>query len=119
MAKLESGKVKSETKTEYKGEDKDGKKITEVVTKDNDTGEVNRKVDGKEIKLPESKEISYSGSNFEQLQIIQTNKIINMLAVIGQELAAIRYYSSFNEPEEERTKRLEQEKIVKENTKNG
>lgn len=94
MAELESGAVKNETKTTYKGKDKDGNQITEVVTKNKDTGEVTREVNGKKVDEPEKqvpkiKPIVYQQSNFEPIVIKQLSSLLSQLTEMNYYMAKI------------------------------
>lgn len=83
MTELESGKVANEKVTTYQGKDKDGKEITEQVTKNKDTGEITRKVDGQEVKEePIEKKptiIQYQMGNGEFILVKQQEMMINQL----------------------------------------
>jgi len=95
MSNVESGKVDNKKVTEYKGKTDDGKPLVEKVTKNKDTDEIKREVNGEEMleseetnKIPNS--IRLNTGNFEALLISQLNTIIG-------ELKGIRYYTGYLE----------------------
>lgn len=88
---LESGKVENEKRTTKTATTEDGKKITEEVVVNKDTGEVkSHKVDGKEVeKETETKNIA------KQLQFTPGNfevSMIHMMNAIFKQMLEINYY---------------------------
>lgn len=82
---LESGNVKNEKRTTYKVTDEEGKQHVEEVILNKDTGEVTRKLDGKEVEEPKKQEeqkkqpavLRYSPSNADFIMIKQLEMLIN------------------------------------------
>lgn len=109
--KLESGKVKNETKTTRTHTMKDGTKHPEVKILNKDTGEVEEHtIDGEDVEIKKKPEVprptgfTVNQGNIGLATIKLLESINNQLAQLNKQSLEINYYCSFLEPEDKRSK---------------